>query len=605
LMFFSLAIFAQNINLERADPPFWWIGMKNPELQLMVHGENISLCQPEINYPGVKLKSFTRMENPNYLFIDLEIEHLARPGKFEILFKNNSEIVVRHNYELLQREPGSAQRKGFDESDIIYLALPDRFANGDPSNDSHPDMAEKSDRSIPDSRHGGDLQGVMDKIDYLHNLGITALWLNPVLENNQPTYSYHGYAITDFYKVDARFGSNQDFKMLNDILHQRGMKAVMDMVFNHCGHHHWWMDDLPSEDWINQWPEYTRSNFRAGTVFDPYASDYDRDRFDKGWFDKNMPDLNQRNRFLQTYLVQNSIWWIEYSGLNGIRMDTYPYPFKEQMAEWAQKVMCEYPDFSIVGEVWIGQPALVAPWESSPAVKSGYSSNLNYVFDFPMYDAFGLAFNEKQGWNSGMTKFYDVLTHDFLYGDEVKIVTFADNHDGNRLFTKLKENLNSQKMAMTFLLTSRGVPQIYYGTEILMTGDDSNGHGSMRKDFPGGWAGDEANKFEASGRTDDENEMFEHLTTLTKWRNNNKVAQSGKLKHYIPENNMYVYFRYDDQNLVMVILNNSENSRKLDVEKYVEILEDFKTGVNILDGEKYNLTDLQIPANTSMVLEIK
>jgi len=605
LFLFSQNIFAQKTSIERVEPPFWWTGMQNSELQLLVYGENISATEPEISYEGLSLIKTSKVESPNYLFIDLEIGKSTEPGKFDIKFKDGKKTVTTYTYELLEREPGSAQRMGFNESDIMYLALPDRFANGDPTNDSQSDMLEKADRSIPDSRHGGDLQGVMDKVDYLQNLGITTLWLNPVLENNQDTYSYHGYAISDFYRVDPRLGSNEDFKKLNNMLRQRGMKAVMDMVFNHCGIGHWWMEDLPSEDWINQWPEFTKSNFRGGTVFDPYASDYDQDQFQRGWFDKNMPDLNQHNKFMMNYLSQNSIWWIEYAGLNGIRMDTYPYPFKEEMAQWAGKVMNEYPNFSIVGEVWMGQPAFVAPWESTPAIETGYSSNLNYVFDFPMYDAFKVAFNEKSSWSAGLIKLYDVLSHDFLYGEEVNIVTFADNHDGNRLFTNLKENLASQKMAMTFLLTTRGVPQIYYGTEILMTGDDSKGHGRMRKDFPGGWANDEANKFEASGRTDAENEIFDHISKLANWRINNKVMQNGKLKHFIPEKNLYVYFRYDDSNLVMVILNNSDNPRTINSARYAEILQGIESGKNILDDKNYTLNEMEIPAKDSFVLKLK
>lgn len=602
---FSSAIFAQKVNPERVEPPFWWTGMQHPELQLLVYGENISMTNPEITYPGVTLTGISKLESPNYLFLDLNISDKTRPGKFEIQFKNEDKITAEYTYELLAREPGSANRKGFDESDIIYLIFPDRFVNGNPSNDSQPGMLEKADRSFPDGRHGGDLQGVMDKLDYIENLGITALWLNPVLENNQSTYSYHGYAISDFYRVDPRMGTNEDFKKLNHQLRQRGIKPIMDMVFNHCGSGHWWMNDLPSADWINQWPEFTRSNFRGGTIFDPYASDFDQDQFQKGWFDKNMPDLNQRNEFLNNYLIQNSIWWIEYAGLDGIRMDTYPYPFKEQMAEWAQRVTAEYPDFSIVGEAWMGQAAHVAPWESDPGIETGYHSHLKYVFDFPMYDAFGKAFNEEDGWDSGVMRFYDVLTQDFLYGEEVKIVTFADNHDGNRLFTKVKENKNSQKLAMTFLLTSRGVPQIYYGTEILMSGDDSKGHGLMRKDFPGGWAEDETDKFDESGRTGDENEMYNHLTTLAKWRKDQDVIHYGKLKHFIPENNMYVYFRYDDDDLVMVILNNHHEEQQLDYARYTEMLGGINTGLNVLDGKRYTLKDMQIPARESFVLILK
>lgn len=595
---------AKKINLDRVEPPFWWTGMEVPELQLLVHGENISSTRPHIDYPGVVMESVAMVKNPNYLFIDLIISNDAVPGKFDIEFKEGTKTVETYTYELLAREPGSAQRKGFDESDIIYLVFPDRFVNGDPSNDSHPQMLEKSDPTNPDSRFGGDLQGVMDKLDYMEDLGVTALWLNPILENNQEAYSYHGYAISDFYRVDPRMGSNADYKKLNNMLHERGMKAVMDMVFNHCGSGHWWMDDLPTEDWINQWPEYTRSNFRGSVVFDPYASGYDTEQFHKGWFDINMPDLNQRNEFLMNYLTQNSIWWIEYSGLDGIRMDTYPYPFKEPMARWAKRITTEYPNFSIVGEAWLSTASQVAPWEATPGVETGYSSHLPYVFDFPMYDAFGQAFNEDgTGWSSGMMKLYDVLTQDFLYGEEVSVVVFPDNHDGDRLFSKVKENLGSQKLAITFLLTTRGVPQIYYGTEILMTG--AGQHGKMRKMFPGGSPDHESDKFTESGRTEAEQDMFEHLTTLTKWRNNNKVIHTGKLKHFIPENNMYVYFRYNDNDLVMVVLNNKNEDQQLQASRFAEVIDGISSGKNILDGETYNLNNLTIPAKSSMVLELK
>jgi glycosidase len=558
-----------------------------------------------ISFPGVTIENVLTVENPNYLFIDLLVSSDARPGEFTIEFNDGKKTKAKYEYKLLEREPGSALRQGFDESDIIYLVFPDRFVNGDPTNDSHPDMLEKADRSIPDSRHGGDLQGVMDKMDYMQELGVTALWLNPVFENNQESYSYHGYAISDFYKVDPRLGTNEDFKKVNDMLHERGMKAVMDMVFNHCGAGHWWLNDLPSPDWIHQFDEYTKSNFRAGTIFDPYASDIDKKEFQQGWFDVNMPDLNQRNELVNNYLIQNSIWWIEYAGLNGIRMDTYPYPYKEQMAEWCQRVLSEYPNFAMVGEVWIGEPALVAPWESDPDIDASYSSHLPYVFDFPMYDAFGQAFNEEAGWGTGIIRFYDVLTQDFLYGDEVDVVTFADNHDGNRLYTKVKENTNSQKMAYTFLLTTRGIPQLYYGSEILMTGDGDSGHGRMRKDFPGGWPDDELDKFKASDRTTDENEVFDHVAKLNHYRTSNVVIQSGKLKHFIPENELYVYFRYNDEDLVMVVMNNLEESQTLETDRFSEILDNVNSGTNILDGENYTLDGLVIPAKSSMVLELK
>ncbi len=365
------------------------------------------------------------------------------------------------------------------------------------------------------------------------------------------------------------------------------------------------MDDLPSEDWINQWPEFTRSNFRASTVFDPYVSDYDRRHFFRGWFDTTMPDLNQHNEYLLTYLIQNSIWWIEEVGLDGIRMDTYPYPFKDAMAKWADRVTTEYPNFSMVGEVWMGNPSQVAVWEGNDAIDAGYASHLPWVFDFPMYDAFGSAFTENPGWTSGMNRIHDILTRDFLYGKQANVVIFADNHDGSRLFSKLNERPELQNMALTFLLTTRGVPQVYYGTEILMSGVESEGHGRMRKDFPGGWTGDTLNKFKASGRTAEEQHTFEHMKTLLNYRKTHPVLQTGQLRHFLPADGVYVYFRYNRDHLVMVILNNAAEARILDKARYVEMIGDFDSGKNILDGKTYSLGQLNLPPKSSMVLEIK
>jgi glycosidase len=389
------------------------------------------------------------------------------------------------------------------------------------------------------------------------------------------------------------------------MLHQRGMKAVMDMIFNHCGLNHWWMKDLPAADWVHQFAEFTRSNFRASTVFDPYVSDYDQTLFTKGWFDTSMPDLNQKNPFLMTYLTQNSIWWIEYAGLDGIRMDTYPYPYKEEMAQWSERVLEEYPDFSIVGEVWMGVPAQLAPWEKDPAVETGYESHLPYIFDFAMYDAFGMAFNETSGWSTGITRMYDVLAQDFVYGDDPKVVIFPDNHDGSRLFTKVGHSLANQKLAVAFTLTTRGVPQLYYGTEILMSGNESDGHGKMRKDFPGGWQADSANKFTASGRTADEEEMLRFTQKLANYRKNHDVLQTGKLTHFIPQDNVYVYFRHDDDELMMIVLNNSGESYPLDLKRFAEMTHGIIAGKNILDGSTVVLENLTIPAKEARVIKLR
>lgn len=608
IVFFLVSGFllvGQDFQIERVEPPFWWNGMKSKNLQLLVYGKNISLTQPEISQAGITISRITAAESPNYLFVDLVISETASPGFYQLNFKNANKKVAEYNFELKSRQPGSAQREGFNQSDVMYLILPDRFANGDPDNDSHPEMIEKADRNNPNGRHGGDIRGIINNLDYIADMGYTAVWINPLLENNQARYSYHGYAISNFYRIDPRFGTNEEYLELTQLMKDKGLKVINDMVFNHCGSGHWWMNDLPFHNWINQFDQFTRSNFRAGTVFDPYVSDYDLNRFQRGWFDTNMPDLNQNNEFMNNYLIQNSIWWIEFAGLNGIRMDTYPYPFKEGMALWAKRVMEEYPNFALVGEAWLTTPAQVAVWQQGDKLQTGYEASLTHVFDFPMYEAFRFAFNESPGWHEGLMRFYDLLTQDYLYENPENIVIFADNHDGSRIFSKLNKNLNSLKLAMTFLLTTRGIPQIYYGTEVLMTGDERQGHGKMRMDFPGGWKGDKRNVFTQAGRTGKENEAYNHLQTLISWRKNKPVIHTGKLKHFIPENNVYVYFRYNDDETVMVVLNNSNSEQLLDNRRYLEITRQFSSGKNIFDNNEILLNNLKVPANTGLVLELR
>lgn len=602
---FNFHVVAQQITLDRVEPPFWWKGMKNNHLQLLVHGENVAFTLPVIEKEGLKVSSFSKLESPNYIFIDLLIEENALTGSYPINFTKGNTLVANYNFELKQREPGSENREGFGQTDVIYLILPDRFANGDPANDNHPEMIEKADRTNPDGRHGGDIKGIINHLDYIADLGVTAVWINPLLENNQAAYSYHGYAISDFYRIDPRFGTMEEYLELNKMMHEKGLKVIMDMVFNHCGSGHWWMNDLPSKDWLNQFDKLTISNFRASTVFDPYASDYDRNLFQTGWFDSNMPDLNQNNPYLMNYLIQNSIWWIEHAGLNGIRMDTYPYPFKEGMAEWAQRVMLEYPDFSIVGEAWLTTPSQVAVWQTGDKLATGYESNLTHVFDFPMYEAFRFAFNENQQWNNGLARFYELLSRDFVYPATENIVIFADNHDGSRIFSKVNEQVSSQMLAMTFLLTTRGIPQLYYGTEIIMSGDENHGHGKMRKDFPGGWAEDQRNAFDPKERTPEENEVFDHITTLLKWRKNKPVIHFGHLMHFIPVNNLYVYFRYNESETVMIVLNNNDHDQFIDNERFKEMTGKFTTGKNILDNQIFDLNHLIVPARKGLVLELR
>ena len=606
LFVFTQVLLAKAVSQPKhVEPPFWWVGMQNNSLQLLIHGEDVGYSTPHLDYDGVALKKTIKVENPNYLFLDLEITKDAKAGDFEIDFKKNGQTIYSYTYELRAREKGSIERQGFDNSDIIYLLMPDRFANGNPGNDSQPGMLEKADRTKPEGRHGGDLQGIIDHLDYFNDLGVTSLWLNPFLENNQEAYTYHGYAISDYYRVDPRMGSNEQFKTLVDKAHSKGLKVIQDMIFNHCGSGHWWMDDLPMESWVHQFPEYTSSNYRASTAVDPHASEHDLRKMKDGWFDQNMPDLNQENDLLATYLIQNSIWWIEYAGIDGIRMDTQPYPDEDFMANWAERVMNEYPDFSIVGEAWIEYPSMVAYYQGGKNNFNSYDSHLSHVFDFPGQYAVSSAFNEENGWNTGVAKIYDVLARDFLYPRPHDLVVFADNHDLSRLYSVYNKNPDKVKMALTYVLTTRGVPSLLYGTEILMEGYEHEGHGKMRKDFPGGWESDERNAFTQSGRTEKENDMFDHIKTLAEYRTSNKVMQTGKLTQFIPENGTYVYFRHNDQKAVMVVFNNTDEQKLLETARFDEIMNGYDTGVNILNGEKVNnLDQIELKPRHAKVLEL-
>ncbi len=605
LLFLNFS-FAENSELKKVEPPFWWAGMEVQELQLLVYGTDISENSVEINYPGVELLEIIKTENPNYLFLNLGISDKAKAGKFQINFINKNKIIHSYEYELKVRKAGSKEREGFNSSDVIYLIMPDRFSNGNPEDDDMPGMLEKANRKNPNGRHGGDIKGIANHIDYFKDLGVTALWLNPVFENNMPKYSYHGYAITDFYKVDSRFGSNEDYKKLIEDCHKNGIKMIKDMVFNHCGLGHWWMNDLPQQDWVHQFPEFTRSNYRGGTVTDPYVSDYDKTKMLSGWFDTSMPDLNQKNKLLANYLIQNSIWWIEYAGLDGIRMDTYPYSYKEFMADWMLRINIEYPNFNVVGESWLSSASAVAYWQENANNRDGYKSHLPSVFDFPLMFAIGHAFTENNTWDNGIVRLYDALGQDFLYGNPNELVVFADNHDTDRFFTKIDEDYDDFKNAMTFLLTTRGTPLIYYGTEILMTGHENRGHGDIRKDFPGGWSGDKNNAFTKEGRNHKQNDAFRFMRKLLNYRKNNEVLQSGKLVHFIPEDGVYVYFRYNDESAVMVVISNNEELIKLKTKKYSEILKNYKTGTNILNGQKIDdLGNISITPKNSMIVELE
>lgn len=590
---------------ERVEPPFWWTDMKSNSIQLLVYGKNIASYQTALKHEGITLDSTLLVTNPNYLFLYITIHATAKPGNVAIEFTRKGARKITHAWELKKRQAGSAERKGFDQSDVIYLLMPDRFSNGDPGNDNIPGMLEKADRENPLGRHGGDIRGMINQLDYLSDLGITAIWHNPVYKNNQEKESYHGYAITDFYKTDPRLGSIEEYRNFVNEAGNKGIKVIKDMIFNHCGANHYWIKDLPTPDWIHQWPQYTKTHYRGTTIVDPHAAQADIDIMLQGWFDRHMPDLNQKNSLLADYLIQHSIWWIEYTGISGIRIDTQPYPYKEFMAEWAEKVLYEYPDFSLVGEAWMPKASLVSYYQGNALNHDGYNSHLNSVFDFPLYYAINKAFNEKSGWDTGLIRLYDALAEDFLYPDPYRLVVFGDNHDLDRLFTSLNENLDRLKLTMTFLLTTRGIPSIYYGTEILKTGLEHTNHGNIRTDFPGGWPGDAENAFTREGRTQEQNEAFDFIRKLLQYRKNNQVLQFGKLTHFIPENNIYVYFRTLLSKRVMIILNSNDKPMQLNLDRFKEMTGDFTSGTDILSGNQLNLRGiLNIPANISMVIEM-
>ena len=591
----------------RVEPPNWWAGLSQSQLELMVYGPNIARSSVKVDYPGVRFVSQTSLGNPNYIFITLELDQELAPGTMQLQFEMDGSTYV-YPYHLLKRESIQGRQQGFNASDVIYLMMPDRFANGDPSNDFIDGMLEAANRNIDRARHGGDFKGVMDRLGYLDDLGVTAIWFTPVFENDMPfSYgAYHGYAATDMYKVDRRFGSNSEYKALVDSAHARGLKVIMDMIHNHVGDQHWWIKDLPSEDWLNDFDTYGITNYRAETISDPYVSKYDIDKMTNGWFVKEMPDLNQKNPWLARYLIQNTIWWIEYSGIDGIRMDTYPYPDKDYMAVWVKTVLDEFPNFNIVGEAWVPHIAMEAYWQRGFNGRDGYESHLPSVTDFQVHHTMRKALNEEFGWSTGLSAMYHLMAQDFLYSDPMLNVVFLDNHDTERYLSLVGEDRAKLKMALTFLLTMRGIPQVYYGTEILMSGFKDPGDANVRKDFPGGWPGDPRDAFTAKGRTAAENDMFNFTRTLMQWRRTSTPIHNGKFMHFIPDDNTYVYFRYNDEGTVMVVVNASEDPKNLGLKRISERLDGFKSWKNPINGQSGTLGEsLRIPPMTTLILDLK
>ena len=594
------------MKVSKVEPTFWWSGMKNTTLQVLLYGDDIANSQVSVTDPTVKILETVSLESPNYLLVYLDLAD-ATPAKFSFELKKGKQKVTVP-YELRKRAAKQEGAAGFTSADVLYLMMPDRFANGDPNNDIIKGMREnKVDRSDSFARHGGDFKGMADRLDYLSDLGVTALWLNPVLENDMPEGSYHGYATTDFYQVDRRFGTNEEFVDLVKQSHGKGMKMVMDMIFNHCGSEHFFLKDMPSKDWFNFPDGSQMTSFRTVPQYDIYTSKKDFDVAVDGWFVSVMPDLNQRNRHVARYLIQNSIWWIEYAGIDGIRQDTYPYADFDMMAQWCKEVNAEYPEFNIVGETWLNNNVGVSFWQKDSKLAYPKNSELKTVMDFPLYGITDNAFDEETGeWNGGFMRIHDYLSQDMVYADPMSLLIFLDNHDTSRFFKteEQRNDFNRYKQALTFLLTTRGIPQIYYGTEWLMAGDKGKGDGFVRMDFPGGWSGDAVDKFTPQGRTDIENQAFDFTRKLLNWRKGNDVIAKGTLKHFTPYQGVYVYERKLGDRSVAVILNGTSTAAQVDLARYREVIPALRA-TDVLTGASFDLSapSIEIGAKEALLFE--
>ena len=590
-----------NSHLEIVEPPNWFIGFKVSSLQLLVKENNIGFSKPSISYAGVSIKKVNKAKSSNYLFVDLDIDKNTKPGKFDITFTFDDSTTKTHTYELKERVKPADDYKGFNSADAIYLITPDRFANADESNDINKKLKETTiDRTHGYKRHGGDLKGIINHVDYISDLGFTTVWPTPVLTNDMPKGSYHGYAITDYYQVDPRFGTMDDYIELADKLREKGMKLIMDQVANHCGLEHWWMKDLPFSDWVNHqknyednidnwnWKTNINSNHRRTTNQDTYASEIDRKGNNEGWFVSDMPDLNQRNPFMANYIIQNSIWWIETLGLGGLRQDTYPYPDKEFMSNWAGAIMNEYPNFSIVGEEWSYNPLLVGYWQKGAKNKDGYESNLKSTMDFPMQKNIIDGLNEEESWDKGLVKIYEGLANDFHYASPKDIMVFLDNHDKSRLFTEVKEDATKAKMALGYMLMMPRIPQVYYGTEILMDDTENPGdHGLIRTDFPGGFKDDKINAFTSEGLTEQQKDMQLFTKKVLNYRKNSVAIHEGKTIHFAPFMGTYFLFRKKDNETVVHIINKNDKPITIDLKRYKEVGLEGKSLKNVITGEEF------------------
>lgn len=620
------------VHVDRIEPTDWYVGMKDASLQLMVYGKDVRNADVDVQYPGVRIDSIARLDSPNYLLVYLNLDG-AKAGEMTLNFKQGKQ-TKKVKYLLKNREMPGDKRIGFSNEDVLYMLMPDRFANGNPKNDAFKTMRDKTcDRTAPSLRHGGDLEGIRQHLDYFNQLGVTALWFTPVLENDSPNdgknSTYHGYATTNYYKVDSRFGTNAEYKKLIDEAHQKGLKVVMDMIFNHCGFEHPWVADMPSKDWFNtpewlmpeyQTPEhqkkigtmdgsrtvndmYLQTNYKLTPVLDPYASKVDLHETVDGWFVPSMPDLNQRNPHVMKYLIQNSEWWIETVGIDGIRMDTYPYADRDGMALWMKTLDNEYPHFNTVGETWVTEPAYTAAWQKDSKL-SKKNSYLKTVMDFAFFDRINSAKHEEtDDWWNGMNRIYNVLCYDYLYPNPKSVMAFVENHDTDRFLGEGKDTL-ALKQALALLLTINRTPQLYYGTEVLMNGTKSVTDGNVRRDFPGGWAGDKHNAFTAEGRTQTENQMFNWLSRLLHWRQGNEVITKGEQTQFCPQKGVYVIARQYQGKSVMTIINGKNEANELNVSRYAEIIGSHDKATDVTNGRTVLINkDVKLRPRQVMVLE--
>ena len=603
---------ADDVQVAHVEPLSWWTGMKTP-LQLLINGDDISGYDLSIEGgKGVSVTKVHKADSPNYIFADVQVSRDAVPGTYYLVFSKDGESFKRP-YEIGERTEGSADRGSFTSADMIYLIMPDRFANGDPSNDSTDDTAEDADRTRLGGRHGGDIQGIIDHLDYIAELGATAIWSTPFLLDDARRGSYHGYAAADYYRIDPRFGTNSLYKEYVEKAHEKGIKIIMDIVTNHCGSEHWWMKDLPFEDWVHQFPSYTGTNGKFSTHMDPNASKRDLNVHESGWFSRGMPDMNLNNPYMLKYFQQWGVWWIEYSGLDGFRVDTYPYNEKEPMAQWCEAVISEYPNFNIVGECWTGNVPQLAYWQGGNANNDGFDSHLPSIMDFPLHDAIRSALapsqqgNGRPGRGGSISRIYDVLANDFIYHDLSKMLIFPGNHDTDRLGDVVGKSPAKVKIAMAMMATMRGIPQIFAGDEMMFVSKDPrSGHPGLRVDFPGGWPDDEQDWFSEEGRKGAEADLFDYVSRLFQWRKGQEVIHSGKTLHFISRGNNYGYFRYNDEDAVFVFVNAGSEPVNVPWSSYSEITEGLKDGTDVITGEPVSVSDeTSVAPETALIVQFK